>query len=449
MNKPSVVVLGGGLSGLSTAFTLAEAGWRDITIIERGAVTGGLAGSFEQDGRFYPLGYHHISYRDYTLLYFFDLIGALEQVRWRKIRMLFSINGRLENLGSPLGFLRFPMKLTDKISFLRMMLKAFNKSDWSDWENRSALDLVDKWGSPGVRRALFEDLTRVKFELSCAEVSAAWLGARLYSREGSSPLGYIPGANWTKVLCEGVTQMVAELGVRIRVRTSITRLHSEGRRIRAAELSDGEQIRGDVFVSTIPAEVYCSLVPKDETRGLSSIRYTALISVVCATRQQIDPDFYWMTIASAGSTASGIFLLNSLNPTIGGLGETVVNFMTHLQGRDRPLFRISDDELLGRYKADFEHIFGFELQPFWVNITRVPMYSPVFHHEYRNPPVKSETCENVYFAGNYRTFPSTASTGTALSSGLETGSAILRDFGQDSKLAETAKSFRLTKMPRG
>ena len=444
-----MVVLGGGLSALATAFTLAREGWKDITIVERSATTGGLAGSFERHGPFYPLGYHHISYRDYVLLFFLDLIGASAHVRWRKIRMLFSINGRLENLGSLLGFLRFPMKFSDKCFFFRMMLKAFTKSDWSDWENRSALDLVDAWGSPGVRRALFEDLTRVKFELSCAEVSAAWLGARLYSREGSSPLGYIPGANWTKLLCDGVTQSVIDLGVSVRVRAEIAKLHVEGQRACAVELSGGERIGGDLFVSTIPTNRYCSLVPSDHTRDLSSIRYTALISVVCATHQRIDPDFYWMTITSAGFTASGIFLLNSLNPTIGGPGENVINSMRHLGSCDNPLFRISDGELLARYTADFEKIFGFKLRAFWVNVSRVPMYSPIFHRDYRNPPVKSETWKNLYFAGNYRTFPSTASTGTALSSGLETGRVILRDFGQDSELHEVARNFRLAEMPRG
>jgi uncharacterized protein with NAD-binding domain and iron-sulfur cluster len=51
----------------------------------------------------------------------------------------------------------------------------------------------------------------------------------------------------------------------------------------------------------------------------------------------------------------------------------------------------------------------------------------VFGREYRNPPVRSETWRNVYFAGNYRTFPSVASTGTALASGLEAARAVLED----------------------
>ena len=49
------------------------------------------------------------------------------------------------------------------------------------------------------------------------------------------------------------------------------------------------------------------------------------------------------------------------------------------------------------------------------------MYSPVFGRSFRNPPIRSASWENVYFAGNYRTFPSIVSTGTALGSGLETG----------------------------
>jgi hypothetical protein len=55
------------------------------------------------------------------------------------------------------------------------------------------------------------------------------------------------------------------------------------------------------------------------------------------------------------------------------------------------------------------------------------MYSPVFDRAFRNPPVQSVTWPNVYFAGNYRTFPSVASTGTALESGIVAADQILRD----------------------
>jgi len=445
---PSVVVLGGGLSGVAAAYTLARAGITDITVIERGDRLGGLAGSFEREGHFYPLGYHHILHRDRVLLHFLDRIGALPDVRWRRVRMLFHLGGRAYDLGSPRGFLAFPMSLRDKAGFVRLMLKAFNKRDWSEWQDRSAADLVDRYAGPGAREALFERLTRLKFELPCDEVSGAWLGARLHFREGSAPFGYIPGANWTKVLCDGVARLLAEEGVKVRLNTAVTCLITANGRVREAELGTGERIGGDLFVSTVPTEVYLRLVPGDRTPEIERIRYSALISMVCATHQAVDPSAYWINLASLDRTACGIFLLSSLNPSIGRPGDSCVHFVTHLRGRDRPLFRAPDDELLARYRDDFRAVFGFDLEPFWTNVARVPMYSPVFGRGFRNPPVRSASWENVYFGGNYRSFPSIVSTGTALGSGLETGAAVLADLGLRTGLPAEAAGFRLARMPR-
>jgi len=411
-------------------------------VIERGAALGGLAGSFERDGHFYPLGYHHILHRDRTLLYFLDRIGALPRVSWRRIRMLFRVKGRLFNLANPFDFLAFPMSLADKVRFTLMMARAFGKSDWSDWQDKSAVDLLDSWSSPGVREALFEPLTRLKFELPCEEVSGAWLGARLHHREGSAALGYIQGANWTKVLCEGVTRMVTEAGVTVRTRTSVAGLARSNGRVLSVDLESGEKIPADIVVSSVPTEVYMGLAPEDQTEHLASIRYTALVSVICASRKKVSPDFYWMNLASLDRAACGIFLLNSLNPSIGAPGDSCVNFVTHLNSRSRPFYAKSDEELLAGYLADFRAILGFDLEPHWTNIARVPMYSPVFTRGYRNPPPRSSTLSNVYFAGNYRTFPSIVSTGTALSSGLETADAIRQAHGLPPGALAAARGFK-------
>lgn len=439
--RPRVVVLGGGLSGVSVAYGLARSGAFDVTVVERGAALGGLAGSFERDGHFYPLGYHHILHRDRTLLYFLDRIGALPSVSWRRIRMLFRVRDRLFNLANPLDFLAFPMSLADKARFALMMARAFGKSDWSDWQDKSAVDLLDSWSSPGVREALFEPLTRLKFELPCEEVSGAWLGARLHHREGSAALGYIPGANWTRVLCEGVTRLVAEAGVTIRTKTSVAGLTRVEGRVRSVDVAGGERIEADIVVSSIPTEAYMGFVPEDRTEHLASIRYTALVSVIAASRKKVSPDFYWMNLASLDRAACGVFLLNSLNPSIGAPGDSCVNFVTHLNRRSRPFFAKSDDELITGYLEDFRAIFGFDLDPYWTNIARVPMYSPVFTRGYRNPPARSATLGNLYFTGNYRTFPSIVSTGTALASGLETAEVMLADHGLPEGLAAAARTF--------
>jgi protoporphyrinogen oxidase len=449
LNNPSVVILGGGLSGVAAAYTLAEAGLQNVTLIERGETLGGLAGSFERDGSFYPLGYHHILHRDRALLFFLERIGALGDVRWRRVRMLFHLDGAHYDLGSLSGFLRFPMPFRDKVAFVRLMVRAFQKREWSDWLGQSAADLIDHWGSPGVRTAIFERLSRIKFELPCEKVSAAWLGARLHYREGSAPLGYIPGANWTKVLCDGLTKLLLDRGVEVRLLTSVNRLHTASDCVTEAETDGGERIAGNVFVSTVPTEIFLRMVPTDRTPNFASIKYSALISVICATRQTVEPEFYWMNVVSEGHAACGIFVLNSLNPSIGRPGDTCINFVIHLQDRHRPLYSVSDEELLSTLLRDFRSVLGFELDPFWVNITRIPMYSPVFFSDFRNPPIRSASWNNVYFAGNYRTFPSIVSTGTALGSGVDAARAVLRECDKRTDLVEGIRRFRLRTMPRG
>lgn len=447
MPPPHVVVLGGGLSGMAAAYTLARAGWDRVTIVERGPELGGLAGTFETDGHFYPLAYHHILQRDQGLLFFLDAIGALPNVRWRKISMLFQLRGRLYDLARPIDFLRFPMSLGDKLRFIRLMLRCYGKSDWSDWNHRSAADLVDGWGGPGVRDAIFDPLTRLKFNRPCGDVSGAWLGARLHFREGAAPLGYIPGTNWTKVLCEGVTRLLAEASVQVRLSTSVRGLVAEGDRATRVELDTGEHLEADVVISTVPTEVYQQLLAAPRP-DLDHVRYTAVVSAMFATKQPVTPTFYWMNLASLDCTASGIFMLNALNPTIGAPGDTCLNVMTHVPTRHDAFFQQSDDEILNGYLDDFQRVFGFELKPFWTHVNRLGMYAPVFHRGYENPPLRDAMLRNVYAAGNYRTFPSIASTGTALSSGVEAAAAVLADHHGTTDLPAGIKRYRLTSMPR-
>ena len=441
-------MLGGGLSGLAAAYTLAQDGWRDITVLERAAEAGGLAGSFERDGHAYPIGYHHILERDTPLLYFLNQMGALPDVRWRKIKMLFRMNEKNYDLAHPIDFLQFPMKFIDKLHFARLMFMAFSKSDWSDWHDKSAADLVERYASKGVRDVIFEPLTQLKFNLPASEVSGAWMGARLHYREGSMPFGYVPNANWTKILCDGMVRMLEDMGVKVRTRAAISAIHADEGRINEIELSDGERVGGDIFVSSIPTNFYSSMLPQDDTAGLREVEYTALISVICATDQQIDPEFYWMNLPSLDHAACGIFKLDSLNPEIGRPGDACINFVTHLNNRGMDMFSMSDEELIKVYSEDFKRIFGVELKARWFNIARVPEYSPILYKNFENPLARSTHFNNVYFAGNYRTFPSIVSTGSALGSGVEAGKLILEHNGQSSTVDDLMGRFQLKSKPK-
>ncbi len=91
--------------------------------------------------------------------------------------------------------------------------------------------------------------------------------------------------------------------------------------------------------------------------------------MVCAARQAVRPEIYWTNLSSPDTTACAIFLLAALkSDDRGGPERACVNFVTHLQGRHRPLFALADEDLPAAYLRGFRAVFGFELEPFWTNV---------------------------------------------------------------------------------
>ena len=364
--------------------------------------------------------------------------------------MLFHLGKRAYDLGSARGFLAFPMSLRDKAGFVRLMLKAFNTRDWSDWQDRSAADLVDTYAGRGTREALFERLTRLKFELPCEEVSGAWLGARLHYPGGLGAAGlHSPGQ-----LDQGpVRRRGAAAGRRGRPGPAQRHGDPAGHGGRAGTRGGAEYAAsaspGDLFVSTIPTEVYLRLLAGDRTPELERIRYSALISVICATRQ---PGRSARLLDQPGLARSDRLrhlsaeLAQSHDRTAGGQ----LRQLRHPPSRARPAAvprdgRRAAGPLPGRLPAGIRLRRWSPSGPTWpgCRCTR-----PCFGRSFRNPPVRSASWENVYFAGNYRTFPSIVSTGTALGSGTRDRRGRAGGSGRSDGAAGHRDGFPPGAMPR-
>ena len=61
--------------------------------------------------------------------------------------------------------------------------------------------------------------------------------------------------------------------------------------------------------------------------------------------------------------------------------------------------------------------FGISLRPRWTHTTVIPRYTPIYTQGFRTAPIRCRTLPNLFFAGNHRTFPAVATTGSALQSG--------------------------------
>jgi hydroxysqualene dehydroxylase len=79
MSPPRVVVIGGGLSGISAALALADAG-SEVTLLERRQRLGGLTWSFCRNGLSFDNGQHVFLRCCTAYIEFIERIGATDAV---------------------------------------------------------------------------------------------------------------------------------------------------------------------------------------------------------------------------------------------------------------------------------------------------------------------------------------------------------------------------------
>ena len=504
MSKPRVIIIGAGMAGMGAAIRLLEAGI-PCTIIEAQEEVGGLARSFEIDGKHFPLGYHHILSQDKPLLAMLKKLDIYKEVSWKKGKVLFAINNKIYNLENPIEFLKFPMSLVAKIRFVILMAYCFLKKNWGK-DLGNAQVWLDKIAGETVRKTIFDPLMDIKYGLPSSELSANWLGSRLHYQEFSKPLGFIPGTDWTKILNEKLSEKICALGGIIITNAVVTKINLNNDKFEGLEYAQTEtsvipassgggsafggkagiqydnvmdsrtlpgifdlrgndttnHIAGDILINTAPPHIFLKLIhdakasdvvfgdkpgltsPKTTSEALAmppykdsqleKIEYLDALSLILETEQKLPRELYLLSCLKPRYSFGGIFMLSSLNKTIGIQNGTVINFFTTLSAGSEYLRYKSADELLEIYSRDFEKLFRFssfggstsggKLKPIWHHLTLIKNYSPKFLNGYENSAIQG-SIKNIYFAGNYLTYPIITSTGSALESGERTADMII------------------------
>lgn len=108
-------VLGGGALGLMAAYRLVEAG-HTVMLFEKEPMAGGLAAGFRVGEAWLDKFYHHIFRSDTTAIRAIEELGLGERLEWQRPRTVSLVDGKLEQLDSPLTLLRFkPWRLDERL----------------------------------------------------------------------------------------------------------------------------------------------------------------------------------------------------------------------------------------------------------------------------------------------------------------------------------------------
>ncbi len=267
----SVIVIGGGLAGMSAAWRLVEAGCC-VTLVERRPYLGGRAYSFvdADTGETIDNGQHVFMACCTAYTDFLNAIGTLDMMaRQRALHVeVRDREGRVGALGAaplppPLhllpSFIRYPhLGLRDKLRAVPALLRIQRERD----RNRPALreQSFEQWlranGQSERAVANFWDLVIVPTLNDASRDVAASMGflvfqVGLLSGRHSADIGFAR-AGLSDAMGSAVERQLQARGARLLLGRSISRLKAEGGRVAAVELAGGEEVRADWYISALP-----------------------------------------------------------------------------------------------------------------------------------------------------------------------------------------------------
>ncbi|MHA6253122.1 phytoene desaturase family protein [Oceanobacillus sp. CAU 1775] len=279
VNNKSVIIIGGGLGGLSAAISLRQEGY-EVSLYEQNNHLGGKLNRLEQDGFGFDLGpsiltmphifnklfknsgkkmedYVPIERLEHQWRSFFpngkviDLYQDLQQMKTENTHL------RNRDIKQYKNLLNYSKKLYDateegyfgkgldttseviKHHGVFRSLKAFDLSS-------TMFEAIDK----RISNKQFRDMLSyfIKYVGSSAYDSPAILNMMIYMQHAQG-VWYVPGG--MHHLAEGITRLAKEIGVHLYTGKKVVELEKHDKQIRAVVLEDGTRLTADYYVSNM------------------------------------------------------------------------------------------------------------------------------------------------------------------------------------------------------
>ena len=289
MPSQSVLVIGGGLAGLSSAVALAEAGLQ-VRLLEKRPHLGGRATSYTLPDGSEVDNCQHVTLGCCTnLADFYSRVGAAGKIRFYDRLHFVDAQGRRSTMeASPLppplhmapSFLLFsPLNLADKRAIAGAMMEiALNGGNppgiggisMLDWLQRMKQTpaAIERFWRVVLVSALDEELSRTDARYGIEVFWKAFLANKGGYRVGipSVPLGD---------LYAGCREAVLQRGGEVRLRCGIREIRVRENRFVSVVMDDGTETTADACILSVPHDVLLNLLPKDMSEGngpLSGLR---------------------------------------------------------------------------------------------------------------------------------------------------------------------------------
>ena len=401
-------VIGGGALGLTVGLRLAQRGF-DVTILEREAVPGGLAGSFEPEpGIWLEKFYHHLFQTDRSAIALIEELGLGDALKWHKPATTVFLGDRAYPLDSAGAVLKFaPLSMGDRlrlaagVGYLRLLPSpgSLGKQTAGRWMRRVM--------GGTVYETVWAPLLRGKFGEAADDVSMAWLWARIHCRTAS--LGYIHGGFHQLYLA--LSRRVSELGGDILYGTAVSSIRRRGEVLDVAVSRNGsEEVHSfDRVISTLPTGLTVRLTPDMPTDYSERHPPPGALGAHCLVLSLDRPltDVYWIGVNEPDMPFLAVVEHTNMVDPSEYAGRHLV-YLGNYRSHDDPIFKQSTDEVLTEFEPGLRRLNpGFDRK--WVKDAwsfaapfAQPIVTPAFA---RTIPPFDTPVRGLFVANMFQVYP--------------------------------------------
>lgn len=301
---PHTVILGGGISGLTAAYSLSSNSSQDCTVYEKEPSAGGLCRTIDREGFKFDLVSHVLHFRSQDAR---QLVEELLRGNLLKVERSAWIYFRGDYVPYPfqshMGFLPLAEKVSCLMGYWRAWIhRQFNGSyqpeNFEDWIHHHFGSGIARhfmipynselWGTPP--KEISPDWVRPFVPASNFRQTMAGLIFKRSRNFGYNSSFCYPRQGGIQALVDGFTRRVP----RVVLDRRAVEIGLDNKTVR---FQDGETARYERLISTVPLDVLvttCRGVPDELRYAASKLRCTTLLNVTCCLRRPLPVPYHWV-----------------------------------------------------------------------------------------------------------------------------------------------------------
>ncbi|HJT55875.1 MAG TPA: NAD(P)/FAD-dependent oxidoreductase [Ktedonobacteraceae bacterium] len=396
-------ILGGGALGLGAAYRLTKAG-HSVMVFEQEPTAGGLAAGFRVGDTWLEKFYHHLFRTDTTIIKLIQELGLGDRLEWSHPRTVCLINGKFQQLDSPLTLLQFsPLHIHERVRVAAVA--AFLKLSGSKiFEGKTAEPWLERWMGRRPYEMVFQPLFQAKFGTLHDQIALPWFWARFHDR--TTYLGYLRGG--FQLLYERLVERISETGGKVLLGTRVEKAEPRDDGRWEVSTSQGSWTV-DRVISTLPTRLTCRLIPALPAEYRERYDWGQAYGAQCLilSLNHRLTDSYWINPCDPGYPFTSLVEHTNYRPPSEYGGRNLI-YLGNYRPMDDPLFKMSKEQIIDEFSPYLKRInptFTSEwIQESW--LFQAPFAQPIVTTEYREhiPPLHTPL-EGLWVANMFQVYP--------------------------------------------